>query len=65
MCGLNSGSVDLIYLDPPFNSNADYTAPIGSPAEGAEFKNTRNLTDIDVVCLESIYRHYRTPIAHA
>ena len=25
--GLNSDSVDLIYLDPPFNSNRDYAAP--------------------------------------
>ena len=30
MRGLNSGSVDLIYLDPPFNSNRNYSAPIGS-----------------------------------
>ena len=30
MRGLNSESVDLIYLDPPFNSNKDYAAPIGS-----------------------------------
>ena len=32
--GLNSESVDLIYLDPPFNSNRDYAAPIGSKAAG-------------------------------
>ena len=32
MRGLNSESVDLIYLDPPFNSNRDYSAPIGSEA---------------------------------
>ena len=25
--GLNSESVDLIYLDPPFNSNRTYSAP--------------------------------------
>ena len=35
MRGMNSGSVDLIYLDPPFNSNANYAAPIGSKAAGA------------------------------
>lgn len=28
--GMNSESVDLVYLDPPFNSGADYAAPIGS-----------------------------------
>ena len=30
--GLNSESVDLIYLDPPFNSNRNYAAPVGSRA---------------------------------
>ena len=29
---MDSESVDLIYLDPPFNSNRDYAAPIGSAA---------------------------------
>ena len=28
MRGMNDGCVDLIYLDPPFNSNRDYAAPI-------------------------------------
>ena len=28
--GMNSESVDLIYLDPPFNSEANYAAPIGT-----------------------------------
>ncbi|MCY3979088.1 MAG: DNA methyltransferase [Chloroflexi bacterium] len=46
--GMNSQSVDLIYLDPPFNSNADYAAPIGSQAAGAAFKDTWTLTDLDV-----------------
>ena len=48
MRGMNSDSVDLIYLDPPFNSNADYAAPIGSKAAGAAFRDTWNLTDIDI-----------------
>ncbi len=47
MRGMNSASVDLIYLDPPFNSNANYAAPIGSPAEGAEFKDIWTLSDLD------------------
>ena len=34
--GLNSGCVDLIYLDPPFNSNREYAAPVGSKAAGAD-----------------------------
>ena len=32
--GMNSECVDLIYLDPPFNSNRDYEAPVGSKAAG-------------------------------
>ncbi len=48
MRGMNSASVDLIYLDPPFNSKANYAAPIGSQAAGAAFKDTWTLTDIDV-----------------
>jgi len=52
MRGMNSESVDLIYLDPPFNSNHDYAAHIGSPAEGVEFKDTWNLTDIDIAWLD-------------
>ena len=31
---MDSESVDLIYLDPPFNSKRDYAAPVGSAAEG-------------------------------
>ena len=46
--GMNSESVDLIYLDPPFNSNRDYAAPIGSKAAGAAFKDTWTLDDVDV-----------------
>ena len=48
MRGLNSESVDLIYLDPPFNSNRDYAAPIGSVAAGAAFKDTWTLSDVDL-----------------
>lgn len=45
--GIKSCSVDLIYLDPPFNSKHDYAAPIGSKAAGAAFKDTWTLSDID------------------
>ena len=47
MRGMNSESVDLIYLDPPFNSKANYAAPIGSQAAGAAFKDTWTLRDVD------------------
>ena len=46
--GMNAESVDLIYLDPPFNSNKDYAAPVGSDAAGAAFKDTWHLSDLDV-----------------
>ncbi|MCY3543185.1 MAG: DNA methyltransferase [Chloroflexi bacterium] len=46
--GMNSESVDLIYLDPPFNSNRNYSAPVGSAAAGAAFKDTWTLSDLDV-----------------
>ena len=45
--GINSGCVDLIYLDPPFNSNRTYNAPHGSRAQGAAFKDTWTLDDWD------------------
>lgn len=47
MRGMNSECVDLICLDPPFNSNANYAAPIGSEAAGAEFKDTWALSDLN------------------
>ena len=45
--GINSECVDLIYLDPPFNSNRAYEAPVGSAAAGAAFKDSWTLTDLD------------------
>ncbi|MYB66008.1 hypothetical protein F4X73_15060 [Candidatus Poribacteria bacterium] len=45
--GINSDSIDLIYLDPPFNSNKSYSAPIGSEAAGAAFKDSWTLDDVD------------------
>ena len=68
MRGMNSESVDLIYLDPPFNSNKVYAAPIGSKAAGAAFKDTWTLSDVDIVeagrlreqCGEGIYKFMET-----
>ena len=48
MRGMNSASVDLIYLDPPFNSNRTYSAPIGSEAAGAAFKDAWTFDDVDL-----------------
>ena len=54
MRGINDACIDLIYLDPPFNSNADYAAPIGSKSAGAEFKDTWYLSDIKEQWIEQI-----------
>ena len=47
MRGIDSECIDLIYLDPPFNSKHNYAAPIGSEAAGAEFKDMWSLDDVD------------------
>ena len=44
---VNSESIDLIYLDPPFKSDRNYAASIGSEAAGAAFKDTGTLSDVD------------------
>ncbi len=54
MRGMNNRSVDLIYLDPPFNSNHNYAAPIGSLAAGTEFKDTWTLQDVDVAWVDEL-----------
>ena len=45
--GMESKKVDLIYLDPPFNSKRTYSAPIGSKAAGASFKDIWTWRDVD------------------
>lgn len=45
--GIDDETIDLIYLDPPFNSNKQYKAPIGFEAAGAAFKDSWTLTDLD------------------
>ena len=52
--GLNSDLVDLIYLDPPFNSKRLYSAPIGSKAAGSSFKDMWSWEDVDEAHLETI-----------
>ena len=62
MRGMNSETVDLIYLDPPFNSNANYAAPIGSTAAGAAFKDTWSLSDVDAEWINLIEQKH--PAVH-
>ena len=63
MRGLNSESVDLIYLDPPFNSKKNYSAPIGSLAAGASFKDFWTFDDVDRLGLE-LLRETDPPLFH-
>ena len=58
MRGMADECIDLIYLDPPFNSNHNYAAPIGSEAAGAEFKDTWTLSDIDLAWYGEIENQY-------
>ena len=52
--GINSESVDLIYLDTPFNKNKTFTAPIGSSAEGTSFKDYFREEDVKDEWIETI-----------
>ncbi len=45
--GINSDSVDMIYLDPPFNSNRNFSAPLGSKAAGSSFEDMWRWKDVD------------------
>ena len=44
---MNSGLMDLIYLDPPFNSNRKYGKPIGDSGLIEVFKDVWRETDLD------------------
>ncbi len=52
--GINSKCVDLLYLDPPFNKKKVFTAPIGSHAEGASFKDYFREADLKDEWLKTI-----------
>ena len=52
--GINSDCIDLIYLDPPFNKNKVFTAPIGSSAEGASFSDVFREEDVKEEWIQTI-----------
>ena len=52
--GMNDACVDLVYLDPPFNSKRFYSAPIGSKAAGASFKDMWSWDDVDFALLQRL-----------
>jgi len=58
LSGLNSNFVDLIYLDPPFNTKRIYSAPIGSRAAGSSFKDMWSWQDVNEAYLETLAVHY-------
>ena len=58
LTGLNSNLVDLIYLDPPFNSKRVYSAPIGSKAAGTSFKDMWVWEDVNEAYLETLVDKY-------
>ena len=55
---INSNCIDLIYLDPPFNKNKKFTAPMGSSAEGAEFSDIFREADVKDEWLQTIKEDY-------
>ena len=57
--GINTGCIDLIYLDPPFNKKKVFTAPLGSSAEGAAFSDIFKAKDIKDEWVKSI--EYENP----
>ena len=60
MRGMNSGVVDMIYLDPPFNSDRNYNNPIDGDED---FKDNWTLDDLDVAEHGELAEH--CPAAHA
>ena len=56
--GINSDCIDLIYLDPPFNKKKEFTAPIGTSAEGASFKDWFREADVKDEWLQEIKEDY-------
>jgi DNA modification methylase len=56
--GMNSETVDLIYLDPPFNSKRLYSAPVGSKAAGSSFKDMWTWQDVNEEYLFKLVENY-------
>ena len=55
---LDSESVDLIYLDPPFNSKKMYHAQAGSKSVGASFKDVWSWKDVDSESFDCMVEKY-------
>ena len=57
--GMNSESVDLIYLDPPFNSKRMYSGVVGSKSANVSFKDMWVWSDINEAYLERLADKYQ------
>jgi site-specific DNA-methyltransferase (adenine-specific) len=58
LSGMNSNFVDLIYLDPPFNTKRIYSAPIVGKAAGISFKDMWTWQDVNEAYLETLADKY-------
>ena len=56
--GIDSNTIDLIYLDPPFNKKRVFTSPIGSTAQGASFIDIFREEDVKKEWLGLIAQDY-------
>ena len=56
--GINTETIDLVYLDPPFNKRKVFTAPIGTSAEGASFKDIFTQEDVKDEWVQEIKEDY-------
>ncbi len=70
--GMNSAAVDLICLEPSFNTKANFATHIGSQLIGAAFRDTWTLDNLgsymaeypfaEVLEIIAVYREKREPI---
>ena len=58
--GIDTKTIDLIYLDPPFNKKKVFTAPIGTSAEGASFKDWFTQEDLKEEWVQEIGEDWPT-----
>ena len=58
--GLNSESVDLIYLDPPFNSNRNYSAAPACKAASSSVigMNARDRDRMRFIWMKCVFKEY-------
>ena len=62
--GMNSEIADLIYLDPPFNSKRMYSAPVGTKAAGASFKDMWTWEDVNDAYLDKLIDKYPSVVTY-